>query len=143
MSDHRTDGPDRLPNDALVVFLSVDDLERSSRFYGQLLGLPLTLDQGPCRIYRVSVGGYVAICGAGDRPTTPDGIIVTLVRDDVEAYCREVASRGVELEQEPRYNERFAIHHAFLRDPDGHLIEVQRFDDPQWGQPVDRGSREG
>ena len=132
-----------IEHDALVVFLSVDDLDRSSRFYGDQLGLPLTLDQGPCRIYRVAAGGYLAICGAGDRPTTPEGVIVTLVRDDVDHYCQELEARGVELEQQPRHNERFAIHHAFLRDPDGHLIEVQRFDDREWGQPIDRGSSEG
>jgi catechol 2,3-dioxygenase-like lactoylglutathione lyase family enzyme len=54
------------------------------------------------------------------------------VRDDVDAYCEELTGRGVELEKPPTANERFSIYHAFLRDPDGYLIEVQRFDDPRW-----------
>lgn len=123
-------------NDALVVFLYVDDLERSAAFYGEALGLPLVLDQGACRLYRVAATGFLGVCGSGDRPTTPDGLIVTLVRDDVDAYCQELVARGVVLEQAPQHNERFGIHHAFLRDPDGHLIEVQRFDDQTWDQPI-------
>lgn len=133
MADSRS--PD---NDALVVFLYVDDLERSARFYGEQLGLPLVLDQGQCRLYRVADGGAIGVCQSGNRPTTPDGVIVTLVRDDVDDYCRQLVERGVELEQPPTHNERFGIHHAFLRDPDGHLIEVQRFDDPDWAEPLDR-----
>lgn len=128
----RSDGP----NDGLVVFLYVDDLARSAAFYGEALGLPLVLDQGSCRLYRVASGGFVGVCGSGDRPTTPDGLIVTLVRDDVEAYCQELVARGVVLEQPPRHDERFGIHHAFLRDPDGHLIEIQRFDDTAWSEPL-------
>lgn len=136
-----------IANDAIVVFLYVDDLDRSADFYGDVLGLPLVLDQGPCRLYRVAAGGYVGICGSGDRPTTPDGLIVTLVRDDVDRYCEELVARGVTLEKPPSHNERFGIYQAFLRDPDGHLIEIQRFDDPDWAEPIteptaEPGSRE-
>ncbi len=123
-------------NDALVVFVYVDDLDRSSAFYHGVLGLPLVLEQAHCRLYKVADGGFVGICQSGDRPTTPDGVVVTLVRDDVDEFCARLVERGVELEQPPTQNERFAIYNAFLRDPDGHLIEVQRFDDPRWGQPI-------
>lgn len=126
-----------LPNDALVVFIYVDDLERSASFYGDDLGLPLVLDQGHCRLYRVAERGFVGVCASSDRPTTPDGLILTLVRNDVDRYCEELEAKGVIFEQPARHNERFGIHHAFLRDPDGHLIEIQRFDDPEWDQPID------
>ena len=38
--------------DQQVVFLPTGDLERADRFYQEVLGLPLVLDQGVCRIYR-------------------------------------------------------------------------------------------
>ncbi len=119
-------------NDALVVFIYVEDLDRSSAFYGDSLELPLVLEQAHCRIYRVSAGAFVGICESGDRPTTPEGVIITLVRDDVDGFCERLIERGIELEQLPAHNDRFAIYHAFLRDPDGYLIEIQRFDDPEW-----------
>ncbi|MGI9598541.1 MAG: VOC family protein [Acidimicrobiales bacterium] len=132
-----TDRPVELLNDALVVFIYVDDIERASRFYGGALGLDLVLEQAHCRIYKVSAGGFVGVCAAGDRPTTPDGIVVTLVRDDVDEYCARLIAQGIELEQPPAANERFAIYNAFVRDPDGHLVEIQRFDDRAWSEPID------
>lgn len=123
-------------SDALVVFLYADDIDRSSEFYHDVLGLPLVLEQAHCRLYKVSEGGYVGVCASGDRPTTPDGIVVTLVRDDVHEFCAGLVERGIELEQPPAQNERFAIYNAFLRDPDGHLVEIQRFDDRAWSEPI-------
>ena len=137
MSDGVPGRPGGPANDAFVVFLYVDDLERSAAFYGGVLGLPLVLDQGSCRLYQVADRGFVGVCGSGDRPTAPHGLILTLVRDDVDGYCAELEARGVTLEQPPTHNDGFGIHHAFLRDPDGHLIEVQRFDDPSWDRPIE------
>jgi len=30
----------------------------------------------------------------------------------------------------PRLNEKYQIYHFYLKDPDGHIIEVQRFEEP-------------
>ena len=85
-------------HDALVTFLYVDDLARSDRFYREQLGLALVTDQGACRIYEVAAGGYLGVCSHAG-PASPEGVIVTLVRDDVEGYCAELAERGVEFEK--------------------------------------------
>ena len=127
---------DQPPNDALVTFVYVEDLDRSAGFYGETLGLSLVLVQAHCRLYRVTTGGFIGICQSGDRPTTPEGLVITLVRDDVDEFCASLAAKGVEFEQPPTQNERFAIYNAFLRDPDGHLVEVQRFDDEDWHEPL-------
>ena len=124
-------------NDALVVFVYVDDLDRSSRFYGKGLGLPLVLEQAHCRIYRVAGSGFIGVCQSDDRPTTPEGVVLTLVRDDVDGLCSRLVEHGIELEQPPQANDRFRIYHAFVRDPDGHMVEIQRFDDPDWSQPLE------
>lgn len=122
-------------HEALVTFLQVDDLERAHEFYCSTLGLALVTDQGACRIYRVTSSAFLGVCDHAG-PAVPDGVIVTLVRDDVEKYCHALERVGVEFEKRVSYNERFGITQAFLRDPDGHLIEIQRFDDPDWNQPL-------
>lgn len=108
-----------------LVFLFVADLDRSAAFY-ESLGLEVLIDQGSCRI--LGAGGTLMIGLCGDRAPSPDGVIFTLVTDRVEAVCGELASQGVVFEQEPRYSEMYAITHAFLRDPDGYLVEIQRFE---------------
>jgi len=52
--------------------------------------------------------------------------------DDVDAACEYFTTKGLEIELQPRMNERFQIYQMFLRDPNGYCIEIQRFLDPHW-----------
>ena len=124
--------------DALVSFAFVRDLDAAQQFYTGQLGLELVTDQGACRIYRVAEGGFLGLC-THRPPTPPDAVILTLVRDDVEEFCEQLAARGVEFEKSPTHNSRFGITQAFLRDPDGNLVEIQRFDDTEWSRPISAG----
>jgi catechol 2,3-dioxygenase-like lactoylglutathione lyase family enzyme len=127
--------------DQQVTFLYTADLARSAAFYGQTLGLPLALDQSldqgvGCKIFQVSVDGFLGVCQSAEgRSIAPDGIIVTLVTGDVDGWYERLKARGVALEAPPATKETFNIYHFFLRDPDGYLIEVQRFLDPAWPAP--------
>ncbi|MFO7548968.1 MAG: VOC family protein [Acidimicrobiia bacterium] len=115
--------------DQMVTFLATADLEAATVFYRDRLGLDLVLDQGRCRIFRVSSTGFVGLC---EGEPSPDGVIVTLVAADVEERCRRLEEAGVAFERTAAYHPDFDITHAFLRDPDGHLVEIQRFEDPAW-----------
>jgi len=122
--------------DQQVTFLYVRDLEASDAFYRGKLGLEMVLDQGSCRILRVSRDGFLGICQCRDeRPSNPEGIIVTLVSRDVDGWHRDLTAKGVEFDSAPAENAIFNIYHCFLKDPDGHQLEIQRFNDPAWPQP--------
>jgi catechol 2,3-dioxygenase-like lactoylglutathione lyase family enzyme len=110
-----------------ITFVYVADLARSAAFYGSTLGLELARDQGACLIYRVTRGAYLGICD--HRPPEPGGMILTLVTDDVDGWATRLRAAGHDVDG-PHHNDRFAIHHCFVRDPDGHLVEIQRFDEP-------------
>ena len=117
--------------DAQITFLPSSDLSASNDFYEGVLGLELAVDQGPCRIYRVTDQAFVGVCvNEGARPS--DGVIVTFVSDDVDGWCERVGEAGGTILHGPEHSEQFAIYHAFVRDPDGNLLEIQRFDDPDW-----------
>ena len=124
------------PFDAGITFCYTRDLEKTARFYEDVMGLPLVLDQGACRIYRVAAGAFVGFCrktgalkesGAGSS-----GVILTLVTDKVDAWYERLHAEGIIFEKPPTLNPRFNIYHCFLRDPNGYLIEIQRFHDPAW-----------
>ena len=124
-----------LPVDAQITFLPVADLRRSAAFYEEALGLPLVVDQGTCRIYRVAAAAYLGVCErSGAAPAA--GVIVTLVSREVDAWHRRLVASGAEVVEAPSCSERYCIHHAFYRDPDGHLVEIQEFADPHWAGPV-------
>jgi catechol 2,3-dioxygenase-like lactoylglutathione lyase family enzyme len=122
--------------DQQVTFLTVKDLEKSIQFYQGLLGLALVLDQGACKIYQVSKTGFIGICAENSHmKATKDGVIFTLVSDDVDDCYERLSAKGVTFEKAPAENPKFDIYHCFLRDPDGHLLEIQRFNDPAWPKP--------
>lgn len=117
--------------DAQITFCYTRDLPLTARFYEEVLGLPLVLDQGGCRIYRTVGDAYLGFCGREDAES-PAGVILTLVTDDVDAWHARLVGHGVEFEREPAHNPEYGIYHCFLRDPNGYLLEIQSFDDPGW-----------
>lgn len=123
--------------DQLVTFIYTKDLERSCAFYANVLELPLVLDQRTCRIFQISSNGFVGICTSRKgRPSVSDGVIITLVTQDVDGWHEKLAAKGVAIETPPANNPEFNIRHCFLRDPDGYQIEIQCFKDPMWPSPA-------
>ena len=82
----------------------------------------------------MSQDGFIGFCQREGAEASP-GVIITLVAQDVDARCKTLRARGVVFEKEPTYNPKFNIYHAFLRDPAGYLVEIQRFEDPSWPMP--------
>lgn len=119
--------------DGFVTFIYTHDLERATTFYGEALGLVMVHDEGPARIFRISEQGYLGVCIASqERPSVPEGICLSLVTDDVDGVYGRLVDAGVQTTGAPKSLPQFGIYSFFLHDPDGHLIEVQRFDDPGW-----------
>ncbi len=122
------------PIDQQVTFLYVRNLEQSANFYAETLGLEQVLDQGGCRIFRVAGEAFLGICGHPEHKTAPKGFAFTFVTPQVDAWHDRLAAKGVTIEAPPEENERFRIYNFFARDPDGYLLEFQRFLDPAWPQ---------
>ncbi len=121
--------------DQQITFLYTDDLLAADRFYGSLLGLPLVLDQGACRIYRAAGDAFIGVCSHKGAPTGTGSVIVTLVTPEVDAWYERLRRQGVAFESPPADNETFGIRHCFLRDPAGYLVEIQCFRSPDWPPP--------
>ncbi|MDZ8032032.1 MULTISPECIES: VOC family protein [unclassified Nostoc] len=118
--------------DQQVTFFSTHNLNVSTEFYEQKLGLELWLDQGTCRIYTVIGSGYLGLCQASEKLSPPtekqSSVIFTLVTQQVDEWFEYLKKRGVEFEKPPTLNKKYKIYHCFFRDPDGYLIEIQRFE---------------
>ncbi len=115
-----------------ITFLYTEDLAKTAHFYEEVLALPLVLDQGGCRIYRVREGAYLGACEREDALRPTNGVIVTLVTPEVDAWYARLKEHDVPVEKGPAVNEEYRIYHCFVRDPNGYLIEFQRFLDEDW-----------
>ncbi|GIV66431.1 MAG: VOC family protein [Chloroflexota bacterium] len=118
------------PFEQLITFLPAIDLIRTTDFYQNVLELPLVRDQGDCKIFRVSSGGFIGFCSRPEIPSPANSIILTLITSDVDECFAKLVNAGAISIKTPTYNPKYAIYHAFLLDPNGYQIEIQCFDDP-------------
>ena len=106
-----------------IVFMSTRMLDDLVGFYTGRLGMEVWLEQEDCTILR-----YDNLClGFCQRESaTTEGIITFWFETS-----REVDERYAELsdlaEGPPERNPKYRIYHFFLRDPEGRLVEMQRF----------------
>ena len=114
-----------------VTFLHTTNLTETAVFYQMILGLKLVLDQGTCQIFQVNGEAFIGFC-EHFQGANPDSVILTLVSDQVDAWHDYLIANNVPIEKSPTFNETFNIYHIFLRDPNGYLIEIQKFLDPSW-----------
>ena len=118
---------------ALTHFIVSDDVERSRRFYTEVLGGETVLD-GPPAIVALANGWIVINVGGAptdDKPTVtlqapanPDRVssFLNIRVADIQAVYTEWSARGATFLTPPI--DRGTEIRCYMRDPDGHLIEV-------------------
>ena len=121
---------DRSPIQGQITFLPTADLQATDVFYRERLGLALVRDQGVCRIYATAANAYLGFCDRGQAVPERYRVVLTLLVDDVEAAFERLRAAGAEVVSEPAHSDQFAAVTAFMRDPNGYLVELQRFDEP-------------
>jgi nitroreductase len=107
-----------------LIFFRTTKLEKISKFYLEEVGMSLWLDQGSCRVFKT--GNMLLGFCKREEPET-EGIITFFFdsREEIDAMYVKFADSA---ENEPRYNPDYDIYHFFCRDPEGRIIEFQRFE---------------
>jgi lactoylglutathione lyase len=123
------------PQSGFVVthFLVVSDQDRSREFYRSVFGATVVLERDPV-ILKIANSWLILNVGGGptdDKPTValappadPDrtSAFLNIRVADIAAAYAEWSAKGAEFLTEPKDHAR--EFRAFIRDPDGHLIEV-------------------
>lgn len=113
-----------------VMFLPTDNHQKSIDFYEGILGLELVRDQKLCRIYKTGPSSYLGFCERGYTIPTDYRVVITLLIDDVDGVYKLLKDQAIATESVPALSERFNVYQFFVRDPNGYLLEIQRFMEP-------------
>ena len=117
----------------LTHFLVVSDQDRSRDFYQSVFGAKVVLERDPV-IMKLANSWLILNVGGGPTDDKPEVTLATpgdphqtsaflniRVADIAAAYA-EWSARGAEFLTEPKVHAHEI--RAYIRDPDGHLIEV-------------------
>jgi predicted enzyme related to lactoylglutathione lyase len=115
---------------AQISWIYTHDLDSTGNFYAQILGLECARDEGGARLFKTGNGAFIGLCRAFDkRAVEPEGSMISIVTDDVDAWYQRLRDNGLEVETPPHRLEQFGIYTFFVEDPNGYIIEFQQFDD--------------
>ena len=114
------------------VAINVSDLERSERFYVDGLGLQVLTQIDTPEVREVIVGtpgeGSQLMLAKHTPPahlSEPSGIWkIFFFTDDADALYARVLTAGAEAVDAPKFLEQFSVTIAFVKDPDGYLLEL-------------------
>jgi catechol 2,3-dioxygenase-like lactoylglutathione lyase family enzyme len=130
------------PTQRMVVtyFIVSDDVERSRRFYTDVLGGTVVFGPEPTNI--ALANSFIVINAGGgptdDKPTVtletpndPDRIssFLNIRVTDIHAVYAEWSARGAQFLTPPKQHQYET--RCYIRDPDGYIIEVGQTTDPK------------
>jgi catechol 2,3-dioxygenase-like lactoylglutathione lyase family enzyme len=123
------------PSEGFVLthFIVSADVPRSAAFYKDVLGGEVVMEGEPT-ILQVANSWVIINVGGGPTEDKPDVVLdvpddpnrvsafMNIRVADIQACYQEWGSKGAEFITEPQ--DRGAEIRCYMRDPDGHLIEV-------------------
>ncbi|HJR85928.1 MAG TPA: VOC family protein [Nitrososphaeraceae archaeon] len=105
-----------------AVILLVSDMDKSMKFYRDVLELPVK-NTSPEWVEFFSSGTVVALHPAKNKARTKNsGVLVGFMVSNLESVAQKLKDKKVEFFKEPK-EESFGKH-AIIVDPDGHLISI-------------------
>jgi len=120
---------------ASITWLYYRDLPAAMRFYEDILGLSLTVDQGWAKVYQTSPTSFIGLVDEQrgmHRAADTKPVAVAFVTPDVDAWHAWLVARGVKMRSAVANSKSLPIRGFTAYDPEGYTLEFETFrDDPQ------------
>jgi methylmalonyl-CoA/ethylmalonyl-CoA epimerase len=107
------------------IAISVSDLQRSTDFYQNILGMKFLFDAGSMAFFQC--GTVRLMIGTSDKPITGAGIILYFEVRDIHGTHTVLRDRGVTFLTQPHLVAKMPDHDlwmAFLKDPDDNTLAL-------------------
>ena len=117
---------------ANIVFLYYRDIPAAQRFYEDVIGLRLTVDQGYSKIYQISPTSFVGLVDETQglhRASDAKPVTLSFVTEQVDAWYEYLVERGVRMRAPLRDGTRQPTRGFVAIDPEGYLLEFEWFPD--------------
>ena len=112
----------------LIPWLYYNDLPRAMKFYEEVMGFEMVVDQGWSKIYKIRDGAYLGLVDGEKgyhRASDTKPVIICINVHDADAWYKRLVDKGVEIERQPQESERLKIKVFMFKDPEGYVLERQ------------------
>lgn len=127
--------PASLGVQANIVFLYYKDVPAAQRFYEDVIGLTLAVDQGFSKIYQVSPTSFIGLVDEAQglhRASEAKAVTVSFVTEQIDQWYAYLLSKGVKMRGPVGDATRHPTRGFVAYDPEGYYLEFERFlDHPQ------------
>jgi predicted enzyme related to lactoylglutathione lyase len=116
------------PNQLAITFFYYRDLPRAMAFYEDVMGLPLAIDQGWCKIYQICPGAHVGLVDEAKgmnkwAEVMPVQLCIRV--PNVDAWYEYCTGLALDNLSELFVNDQLGIRAFVFNDPEGYQIEIQ------------------
>ena len=111
-----------------ITFFYYRDLAAAMRFYEEVMGFTLAVDQRWSKIYRIGGGAHLGLVdeAKGMHKSAPEKPVQLCIRvPDVDAWFEHAKAREVTSLSKLFVNDALGIRAFVFEDPEGYQIEVQ------------------
>ena len=116
------------PNTLAITFFYYRDLPAAMQFYEDILGLPLAIDQGWCKIYEICAGAHVGLVDEAKgmnkwQAVKPVQLCIRV--PDVDAWYANAKEEQLDGLSDLFIADEIGIRAFVFNDPEGYQIEIQ------------------
>jgi predicted enzyme related to lactoylglutathione lyase len=124
----RLSPPDGGATQLTIVFFYYKDLPAAMRFYEEIMGLKLAIDQGWSKIYRIGGDAHVGLVDEAhgmhkSHPVKPVQLCIRV--PDADAWHDYAKGRQVAALSDLFVSDHLGIRAFVFEDPEGYQIEIQ------------------
>ena len=116
------------PSQLAITFFYYRDLATAMRFYEDVLGLSLAIDQGWCKIYQVSPGAHIGLVDESkgmNKWAAVKPVQFCIRVPDVDAWYGYAQEQNLDNLSDLFINDEIGIRAFVFNDPEGYQIEIQ------------------
>ncbi len=115
-------------NTLAITFFYYRNLPQAMQFYEDMLGLPLAIDQGWCKIYQICPGAHIGLVDEAHgmnkwAATKPVQLCIRV--PDVDDWYAYASAKELDNLSELFVNDEIGIRAFVFNDPEGYQIEIQ------------------
>jgi predicted enzyme related to lactoylglutathione lyase len=131
-----------LPVSATLTFFYYRDLPAAMNFYERVLGLDLVIDQGFCKIYKITPHSFVGLVdgvSGTHKPHEIKPVILSFVAPDaatVDAWHAHLVTHGATIFRPLGTSHKIGVHGFMALDPEGYTLEFEAFVRPRDAQVI-------